>query len=68
MSMAQVSWRRLLHPLWRPLRGLALSDYEIRGAVTGSLFGKPYSEPTLLKLAYAYEQATHHRMPPKTAP
>jgi Asp-tRNA(Asn)/Glu-tRNA(Gln) amidotransferase A subunit family amidase len=28
------------------------------------LFGRPWSEPTLLKLAYAYEQATHHRRPP----
>jgi hypothetical protein len=28
----------------------------------------PYSEPTLLKLAYSYEQATRHRMPPKTTP
>jgi hypothetical protein len=25
-------------------------------------------QPTLLKLAYAYEQATHHRIPPKTTP
>jgi amidase len=33
-----------------------------------TFFGRPYSEPTLLKLAYAYEQATHHRAPPKTAP
>jgi amidase len=33
-----------------------------------TLFGRPYSEPTLLKLAYAYEQATHHRVPPKTTP
>ena len=33
-----------------------------------TFFGKPYSEPTLLKLAYAYEQATHHRIPPKTTP
>jgi amidase len=33
-----------------------------------TFFGRPYSEPTLLKLAYAYEQATHHRMPPKTVP
>jgi Asp-tRNA(Asn)/Glu-tRNA(Gln) amidotransferase A subunit family amidase len=33
-----------------------------------TFFGRPYSEPTLLKLAYAYEQATHHRMPPKTTP
>jgi Asp-tRNA(Asn)/Glu-tRNA(Gln) amidotransferase A subunit family amidase len=27
-------------------------------------FGRPWSEPTLLRLAYAYEQATHHRRPP----
>src|SRR3954452_1367610 len=27
-------------------------------------FGRPWSEATLLKLAYAYEQATHHRRPP----
>ena len=33
-----------------------------------TLFGRPYSEPTLLKLAYSYEQATHHRVPPKTTP
>ena len=33
-----------------------------------TFFGRPYSEPTLLKLAYGYEQATHHRVPPKTAP
>jgi Asp-tRNA(Asn)/Glu-tRNA(Gln) amidotransferase A subunit family amidase len=28
-------------------------------------FGRPWSEATLLRLAYAYEQATHHRRPPK---
>jgi Asp-tRNA(Asn)/Glu-tRNA(Gln) amidotransferase A subunit family amidase len=33
-----------------------------------TFFGRPYSEGTLLKLAYAYEQATHHRVPPKTTP
>jgi amidase len=33
-----------------------------------TFFGKAYAEPTLLKLAYAYEQATHHRIPPKTTP
>ena len=27
-------------------------------------FGRPWSETTLLRLAYAYEQATHHRRPP----
>jgi Asp-tRNA(Asn)/Glu-tRNA(Gln) amidotransferase A subunit family amidase len=28
------------------------------------LLGRPWAEPTLLTLAYAYEQATHHRHPP----
>jgi len=27
-------------------------------------FGRPWSEAALLRLAYAYEQATHHRRPP----
>jgi amidase len=29
------------------------------------LFGRPWSEATLIRFAYAYEQATHHRRPPK---
>jgi len=33
-----------------------------------TFFGKPFSEPTLLKLAYSYEQATHHRVIPTTVP
>jgi amidase len=33
-----------------------------------TFFGRPYGEPTLLKLAYSYEQATHHRVPPRTTP
>jgi amidase len=32
------------------------------------LLGRPWSEPTLLKLAYSYEQATHHRHPPTATP
>jgi len=31
-------------------------------------FGRPFSEPLLIRVSYAYEQATHHRRPPKTAP
>lgn len=27
--------------------------------------GRMYAEPTLIKLTYAYEQATHHRKPPE---
>ena len=26
--------------------------------------GRPFAEPTLFKLAYSYEQSTHHRQPP----
>jgi len=33
-----------------------------------SFFGRAWSEPTLIKLAYAYEQATEHRRPPTFAP
>ena len=33
-----------------------------------TFLGRPYSEPVLLRLAYAYEQATHHRRPPDSTP
>ena len=33
-----------------------------------SFLGPAYSEPTLLELAYAYEQATQLRLPPTTTP
>jgi amidase len=33
-----------------------------------SFFGSAYSEPVLIKLAYAYEQATRHRRPPQFLP
>jgi Asp-tRNA(Asn)/Glu-tRNA(Gln) amidotransferase A subunit family amidase len=31
-------------------------------------FGRAWSEVTLIRLAYAYEQATHQRRPPPTTP
>lgn len=33
-----------------------------------TFFGRAWSEPTLIKLAYSYEQATHHRRPPASTP
>jgi amidase len=40
-----------------------------RGLPVGiSFFGRAWSEATLIKLAYAYEQATKHRRPPTFAP
>ena len=33
-----------------------------------SFFGRAWSEPTLLKLAFAFEQATRHRKPPQFLP
>ncbi|HVR70172.1 MAG TPA: Plug domain-containing protein [Vicinamibacteria bacterium] len=51
------SWSRTLRPLWRPLRDLTLADYVIRGAVTGELYGEPYS------VGY-YAPATESRIVP----
>lgn len=33
-----------------------------------SILGRAWSEATLFRLAFAYEQATHHRRPPATSP
>ncbi|WP_129113449.1 amidase [Halegenticoccus tardaugens] len=32
------------------------------------LLGRPFDEPTLLRLGYSFEQATRHRRPPETTP
>lgn len=33
-----------------------------------TFYGRPYTEPELIKLAYSFEQATHYRVPPTTTP
>jgi Asp-tRNA(Asn)/Glu-tRNA(Gln) amidotransferase A subunit family amidase len=33
-----------------------------------TIFGRPWSEAKLIKIAYAYEQATHHRRAPVSTP
>lgn len=41
----------------------------VRGLPVGlSFIGRAWSEATLIKLAFAYEQATHHRRPPTFRP
>lgn len=43
--------------------------FDDEGIPAGLAFlGLPFSEPTLIKLGYAYEQATKHRRPPATTP
>ncbi|MBD2774215.1 PEP-CTERM sorting domain-containing protein [Iningainema tapete] len=32
------------------------------------LLGREFDEPTLISIAYSYEQATKHRRPPTTTP
>ena len=45
------------------------AGYTDAGLPVGITFFAPaFQEPTILKLGYAYEQATHHRVPPKTTP
>ena len=45
------------------------AGYTANGLPTGvELLGREFDEPTLIGLAYAYEQATRHRRPPDTTP
>ncbi|HET7923827.1 MAG TPA: hypothetical protein VFL30_02960, partial [Rhodanobacteraceae bacterium] len=52
------------------LPGLLVPMGYLREGVPLSLefLGRPFSEPTLLKLASGYEARTHHRRAPATPP
>ena len=42
---------------------------QVNGLPVGlSFFGRAWTEATLIKFAFAYEQATKHRKPPPLAP
>jgi Asp-tRNA(Asn)/Glu-tRNA(Gln) amidotransferase A subunit family amidase len=45
------------------------SGFTPDGLPTGLTFlGRPYDDASMIRLAYSYEQATHHRRPPSTTP
>lgn len=65
------------HGLGGSAQPAALAGYPAIAVPAGFVFGLPvgitfmgraYSEPTLIRLAYAFEQATHHRVPPQFRP
>ena len=65
------------HGLGGSSQPTALAGYPAITVPAGFAFGLPvgitfmgraFSEPTLIRLAYAYEQATRHRAPPKYRP
>ena len=61
-----LAFRWLRNPL--PYRRIALTSfiaYVFSHNVGLSFFGRAWSEPTLIKLAYAFEQATRVRRPPR---
>lgn len=60
---------RLNTMLWWASNVTVPAGYTSPGLPVGMTFmGRPYAEPVLIKLAYAYEQATHHRKPPMSTP
>ena len=49
-----------------PMGYVAIEDVELPAGL--QILGDAWSEPKLIEIAYAYEQATLHRRPPATTP
>jgi Asp-tRNA(Asn)/Glu-tRNA(Gln) amidotransferase A subunit family amidase len=52
---------------WMPAMSVPAGFTEEGLPVGLELVAKPYDEPTVFRLAFAFEQATHHRRPPEFA-
>ena len=66
-----VTNRPELVPVVPPARPVASfpDGFDPKDAPYGVTFSGPaFSEPKLIGYAYAFEQATHHRVPPASAP
>jgi Asp-tRNA(Asn)/Glu-tRNA(Gln) amidotransferase A subunit family amidase len=71
-QLAEGRWTTLSYPTntllasqaWLPAVTVPAGCADDRLPVGIEFIGKPYDEPTLFRLAYAYEQATRHRRPP----
>jgi amidase len=60
---------RLNTQLWWTSNVQVPAGYTAGGLPVGiTLMGRPYAEPVLIRLAYAYEQATRHRKAPASTP
>ena len=49
-----------------PMGWVHVRDYDLPLGL--QILGDAWSEPTLIEIAYGFEQATHHRHPPPTTP
>ncbi|SFL74852.1 amidase [Paenibacillus sp. 1_12] len=63
---ARLGYPLITVPAGYSANGVIDSDGDSTKGPFGVIFsGKAWSEPTLIKLAYGFEQATHHRAPPQ---
>ena len=63
-------WGTILLAIGSTVFGIAVPMGYTSGTIPAGItfMGLPFSEPVLIKLGYAYEQATQHRIPPASTP